>query len=671
MDQQTSPIGVPQMVQPVVQPAPQSKTMIIVGALIFATVIVGVVIFIVTQTKKVAVMQGPAIQGDKNTAQTQSSTSTTPTPLYTSDKSQPQLNEPALPTLSAPVINVMPATMTPADLLAAKQGKFVKCAATGQLYLIMGDRKIYFSNTDWEQRVPFTLEPCDTLNAISSDNAPMKESPVAWLSDTDGEFISYKDTLYVIDSGRKRPVGQNVMAVINDLQYSVKKISDDLFSWIPDGPVVDTFGQLPIRAKNILILKFVNRTNGKFVQCSTTGRLYMIFKGNAVNGDINPLSGIVKIYFTNKDWLQRVPFTTTSCELLDAIPDDTKTIDITLADFYIRVQGRLVKCDLPEAYYLIDASRKRRIAADAMTLIDKGNALVGTCFILPYVPDGTDVTAANIPNSIRIDVINFLAGKQGKFVQCATKGAIYLIDSGLRRYVTGPAWDRVTNKVFTSELCALLDMLPAGADVTADTIPSYIATAPAATVVTDFIMANEQKFVRCSTTGAIYFIDAGRKRHVTGDAWAIVNTLGSVDSRCDILDAIPEGTLFNDTAVISGNNGLVTCQDFISGTWGSGLFGKYPTWVGGRALTKQPSAGNCYMELTKDAQYAFARANVGAVSTLTCQANCAGAWGKSTFSKLWAGITGARLAPGSNVLPGGWGSCMCAPSNDAANRWPA
>jgi hypothetical protein len=197
-------------------------------------------------------------------------------------------------------------------------------------------------------------------------------------------------------------------------------------------------------------------------------------------------------------------------------------------------------------------------------------------------------------------------------------------------------------------------------------------TVPAASIA-EAVATYENKFVRCNSTGGIFYITAGRKQYVEGTNWSRVNDVGSNELSCDIIDAIPDGGQFIG-ARPTGNNGSVSCATYVGGHWvgGSDIPGAHPDYLGGRALTDAPTdaSGACPMALTNDPKYAFARRITGNNGSVSCNTYCSGGWGRDALKSVWPGVVGAQLAPGASDYANSSdaGSCWCAPSE---TPWPA
>lgn len=118
----------------------------------------------------------------------------------------------------------------------------------------------------------------------------------------------------------------------------------------------------------------------------------------------------------------------------------------------------------------------------------------------------------------------------------------------------------------------------------------------------------EGTLVRCNDTGAIYFVDNGKKMHYDGEDWARANAdAPNVD--CSVVAAIPDGRN-PEVYIVNGNNGSVTCDTYCSGDWGKEALQKdHPEWTGARSAGNNylfnSSPGNCACLLTDNSTFAW------------------------------------------------------------------
>ncbi len=120
----------------------------------------------------------------------------------------------------------------------------------------------------------------------------------------------------------------------------------------------------------------------------------------------------------------------------------------------------------------------------------------------------------------------------GSVVRCATTRAIYKIENGKKRHYTASVYKSWGSPSAQNFDCDILNRIPDGTPM-----PQRIITVETGLPAG----VNEGDVVRCATTGAIYKIEGGKKRHYTASVYTSWGRPPARNIDCALIDSIPIG----------------------------------------------------------------------------------------------------------------------------------
>lgn len=230
----------------------------------------------------------------------------------------------------------------------------------------------------------------------------------------------------------------------------------------------------------------------------------------------------------------------------DFFSDDYSKDQMYLSQPTIK-NGKIFGCSQTGAIYLIESGKKRHFPNETIYQSWGSPAFkYVSCTSLNQLPNGVDIPLL----------------QDGSVVECATTGAIYLIDNHQKRHFPNPSiYQSWGSPPFKYVPCTLLDQLPTGVDIP---------------------LLQSNATLECPKTGAIYEIKDGRK-HWYPDL-AIYQSWGSPPAQtisCALLNLLPNGlkkplntnliTLFTQPHYKGKSFKIINPKNFTNATFLSGV----------------------------------------------------------------------------------------------------
>ena len=196
----------------------------------------------------------------------------------------------------------------------------------------------------------------------------------------------------------------------------------------------------------------------------------------------------------------------------------------------VQWEGRLLRADGKGNVYRIEGGRKRWVTTEAILTSQYGGwgqVMDVPAATLDQFPVGADITAAAVTKAPT-------TAYEGKLLRAEGQGAVYLIQSGLKHWVSTEdiltarygGWNNVTDVP-----AAVLNLFPKGGDIT---------TAQGTKTLSQY----EGQLFRADGKGPVYLIDGGRKRWISSEA-ALNQLYGGwsqvTDVTADFLSQFPLG----------------------------------------------------------------------------------------------------------------------------------